>query len=86
MYLHDFGSILAFIENNFKLGIGNINSSNNYPFADAFAPGSGNGNIPLSDFFPISQNNPRQFDPIILRQDGRGTTPTTSLTTTPTAV
>jgi phospholipase C len=67
-YIHDFGSILAFIENNF-LGsgqIGNINRSNNYPFADAFAPDFRQQplNIPLADFFPPT--TPRPFQAITL--------------------
>ena len=49
-FTHDFGSILAFIENNFGIPIGSIGSQQ-YPFADAFAPDRVNGNIPLSDFF-----------------------------------
>jgi hypothetical protein len=61
---HDFGSILAFIENNFNLGIGNINAQNQYPFADAFAPDSKNGNIPLADFFSLT--TARLFDPITI--------------------
>jgi len=69
-YLHDFGSILAFIENNF-LGsgvIGTINQQNQYPFADAFAPDyqASPLNVPLADFFPIPQNQPRTFVPIEL--------------------
>ena len=57
VHTHDFGSMLAFIENNFGLGIGSIDPP--YPFADAFAPDSVKGNIPLSDFFPNQQ--PRNF-------------------------
>jgi hypothetical protein len=54
-YVHDFGSILAYIEYNF-LGaskIGAINAQNQYLFADGHAPDAANGNIPLSDFFPL---------------------------------
>ena len=63
---HDFGSILAFIENNFNLGIGNINASNHYPFADAFAPDYQKSplNVPLADFFRLT--TPRQFQAITL--------------------
>jgi phospholipase C len=61
-YTHDFGSILAFIENNFKLGF--INPC--YQFADFNAPDRANSNTPLSDFFPISSNQPRQFQAITL--------------------
>jgi|SRR5580704_4877887 hypothetical protein len=76
-YIHDFGSILAYIESNF-LGpsqIGTINSQNQYPFADHFAPDWGNGkNIPLSDFFQgshrtftvIPTNQPVTFSPTTL--------------------
>ncbi len=60
-YIHDFGSILAFTENNFGISIGSINVS--YPFADAFAPDWENGrNIPLSDFFGLT--TPRPYVPI----------------------
>jgi phospholipase C len=66
-YVHDFGSILAFIENNFTLGIGSINPA--YPFADAFAPDYLQGvNVPLSDFFPLSTAYPRPFQAITLPQ------------------
>jgi phospholipase C len=62
-YIHDFGSILAFIENNFGIPIGSINAQNRYPFADNFAPDWQNGkNIPLSDFFGLT--TPRTFVPI----------------------
>ncbi len=69
-YIHDFGSILAFVENNF-LGssqIGGINRDNNYPFADAFAPDYVEQplHVPLADFFPIHQDQPRPFQSIIL--------------------
>ena len=62
-YQHDFGSILAFIENNFGLGIGSINSAqcpnpgsttcslfadNYYPEQFATTPGP-----PLGDFFKL---------------------------------
>jgi phospholipase C len=54
-YIHDFGSILAFIENNFfgQTQIGGINAQNNYKFADAFAPElrTTPPTIPLADFF-----------------------------------
>ena len=65
-YVHDFGSILAFIENNFLGvgGIGAINSQNQYDFADGHAPDSIGGNIPLSDFF-FGLTAPRTFTPII---------------------
>jgi Phosphoesterase family len=62
-YIHDFGSILAFTENNFGMPIGGINSPNQYPFADNFAPDWENGkNIPLSDFFGLT--TPRTFTSI----------------------
>jgi hypothetical protein len=60
-YTHDFGSILAFIENNFGLTIGSIGPPQ-YQFADAFAPELGAGVIPLADFFPLTQ--PTTFVPI----------------------
>ena len=53
-YQHDFGSILAFIENNFfgPSYIGQINPQ--YPFADAYAPELVAGaNLPLGDFFDL---------------------------------
>jgi len=60
-YIHDFGSILAFIEHNFSIPIGSINTT--YPFADNFAPEWQNGrNIPLSDFFGLATRRP--FVPI----------------------
>jgi phospholipase C len=67
---HDFGSILAFIENNF-LGysaIGTIGPPQ-YEFADAYAPelGAGQGVIPLADFFQFPY---RDFTPIILPPGG----------------
>jgi hypothetical protein len=68
-YLHDFGSIVAFIENNF-LGsgaIGQINAQNRYPFADNFAPDytpPPNLHVPLADFFPLTKA--RLFQQIIL--------------------
>jgi len=64
-YGHDFGSILAFIENNFQLPVGGINLSEcppnaQYPcflFADANAPElqpqNGGTRIPLGDFFGL---------------------------------
>jgi len=72
-YYHDFGSILAFIENNFlgPSGIGTINSANGYPFADAYypelAPEYGGPYLPLGDFFGLWQGGagtPRSFDKI----------------------
>jgi len=60
-YIHDFGSILAFIENNFKLTIGSINPQ--YQFApDYTAPP--NLHVPLADFFQLT--TPRQFEAIKL--------------------
>jgi len=74
---HDFGSILAFIEFNFGLGIGCINSlidiNNNpcnntaaggVPFADYYAPEAQRGYAPLGDFFTPS--GPRGFTSIPL--------------------
>jgi hypothetical protein len=63
-YIHDFGSILAFIENNFfgPSQIGQINPQ--YTFADAFAPDyrAQPLNIPLADFFGLT--TPRPYTPI----------------------
>jgi len=72
-YVHDFGSILAFIENNFGLGMGCINGSqdrlgnpcNNsaatgYPFADYYFPEGqvkGGPYLPLGDFFGLWWNS-----------------------------
>jgi hypothetical protein len=68
-YIHDFGSILAYIENNFALTIGAINSQNQYDFADGHAPDWGNGkNIPLSDFFPLAAARPFTPIPIMSHQ------------------
>jgi hypothetical protein len=62
IHTHDFGSILAFIENNFlgSNAIGQIDPP--YPFADAFAPELAAGVVPLSDFFPNTL--PANFVPI----------------------
>jgi phospholipase C len=56
-YIHEFGSILAFIENNFlgPLQVGQINPQ--YHFADGHAPDGAGGNIPLSDFFQGAHRN-----------------------------
>jgi hypothetical protein len=65
-YLHDFGSILAFIENNF-LGFGQIGQINpKYPFADAFAPDyqANPPHVPLAEFFPLT--SPRPFQSITI--------------------
>jgi hypothetical protein len=65
-FKHDFGSILAFIENNFLPSgqIGKINPG--YPFADAFAPDYQQIplHVPLADFFPLT--SPRPFQAITL--------------------
>jgi hypothetical protein len=65
-YIHDFGSILNFIE--YAFGIGEISPS--YEYADHFAPDGPvvcGSNCPkpysLSDFFP-SFTNPRTFTPL----------------------
>jgi len=67
-YIHDFGSILAFIENNFlgPTAIGTINEA--YPFADNSAPDLRLQplHVPLADFFPLPQNQPRPFQAITL--------------------
>jgi phospholipase C len=63
-YVHDFGSILGFVENNFGIPIGSINVQEGYPFADAFAPDYSAQplNVPLADFFSLT--SPRQFEQI----------------------
>ncbi|MGA7561208.1 MAG: hypothetical protein WBV60_06005 [Terriglobales bacterium] len=78
-YQHDFGSVLGFIENNFGLGIGNINSVANggsgYLFADNYFPEKVIDNYPpLGDFFCLYQysenycgtggDDPKAFEPI----------------------
>jgi hypothetical protein len=62
-YIHDFGSILAYIEYNF-LGTSKIGTINpQYKFADAHAPDYvPGGNVPLSDFFGLPTARP--FTPI----------------------
>jgi hypothetical protein len=57
-FTHDFGSILAFIENNF-LGVNAIGTIGpiQYPFADAFAPDNVPPNTPLADFFRFPYRN-----------------------------
>ena len=62
-YIHDFGSILRFIEKNFKLDYIVMNPLGQY--ADYNAPDNGevvpprDGNVPLSEFFSLTQ--PRDF-------------------------
>jgi phospholipase C len=56
-YQHDFGSILAFTEYNF--GMPFIDQSGDNGYADYNAIDRANGNIPLSDFFSLS--NQRNF-------------------------
>jgi phospholipase C len=51
-YVHDFGSVLTFVENNF--GLPNIDQSGRDGYADLNAPDNQKGNIPLSDFFSTS--------------------------------
>ncbi|HEX8816497.1 MAG TPA: alkaline phosphatase family protein, partial [Terriglobales bacterium] len=67
-YIHDFGSILAFIEWNF-LGTGAIGTiGKGYQFADNFAPEwqAKSRTVPLLDFFPLT--TPRQFVQILVPQ------------------
>ena len=80
--VHDFGSILAFIENNFGLGVGNINSTTDsgngysgtgYPFADAYYPESqvaGGPYLPLGDFFGLWWNSENSVCPQQGTNDG----------------
>jgi len=58
LYVHDFGSILAFTEWNFKIPIGSI-GQDNYPFADNYAPELPK-NVPLLDLFPLTAARPFQ--------------------------
>ena len=53
VYVHDFGSVLAFTENNF--GLKPIDQGDSTGYADVNAPDNQNGNAPLSDFFGSSQ-------------------------------
>lgn len=68
-YVHDFGSILAFTEWNFGMGLIYPKNSQ-YPlqYADGNAPDNQNNNVPLSDFFGLwnggSNPTPRPFQPI----------------------
>jgi hypothetical protein len=64
-YVHDFGSILNFIETNFKLPIGQIGPTQ-WPFADFWAPDYSQGvNIPLQEFFETNGVSTwRSFTPI----------------------
>ena len=55
-YVHDFGSILRFIESNFQLG---RIAPPGFAYADAVAPDSIQGHVPLSDFFTLT--TPRNF-------------------------
>jgi len=58
--VHDFGSILKLTEYNFNMPY--IDGPPDNGYADYNAPDNQNGNIPLSDFFQLSQ--PRPFLPI----------------------
>jgi Phosphoesterase family len=64
-YVHDFGSILRFTEYNFGMGL--IYPNTNY-YANANAPDGANGNVSLSDFFPLPTTQPRPFVPISIPQ------------------
>ncbi|MGA7446805.1 MAG: alkaline phosphatase family protein [Terriglobales bacterium] len=84
--VHDFGSILAFIENNFlgQNGIGGINSASDndgsggysgsgYLFADAYYPEgqvSGGPYLPLGDFFGLWWNSENSVCPQQNPNDG----------------
>jgi hypothetical protein len=61
-HIHEFGSILRFIEKNFSLPLGGIDLS--YPFADGFAPDANAPGGSLADFFPIPSTTPRLFQGI----------------------
>ena len=74
-------TILGFIENNFNLGIGNINAQNHYPFGDNFAPDYnsqlGNTHLPTSSRSPRRASSSRSM----CRRRGKASTLTISLTT-----
>jgi hypothetical protein len=59
-YEHDFGSILRFTELNF--GMPNIDQSGDSGYADLNTLDGASGNVPLSDFFKLT--NQRSFTPI----------------------
>jgi len=54
-YVHDFGSILAFTENNF--GLSPIDQSTDNGYADRNAPDNVPPYVPLSDFFSLSNQH-----------------------------
>jgi hypothetical protein len=64
-YVHDFGSILGFVEWNFlgTKGIGTI-GQDDYPFADEYSPENLKGYVPLLDLFPLTAARPFQPIPI----------------------
>jgi phospholipase C len=66
-FVHDFGSILKFTEYNFGLNF--IDQSGDNGYADRNALDGANGNIPLSDFFSLS--NQRNFTsiPVVYQPD-----------------
>jgi phospholipase C len=66
-YEHDFGSILAFTEYNF--GMPNIDQSGDKGYADLNALDSANGNIPLSDFFSLSNQRTFTSIPVVYQPD-----------------
>ena len=61
--IHDFGSILRLIEQNFSLLGTQQGIYPTYPYADQFSGGTSNGTDSLADFF---QTNTLQFKPINL--------------------
>jgi len=66
IYVHDFGSILAYIESNFGMPAIDPPTSGNPGYADSNAPdGQQPPYVPLSDFFPLwQQGTPRGFTQI----------------------
>ncbi len=67
-YCHDFGSILGFVEHEFKLPLGGIGPKE-FPYADYYAPdgpftacGPVACPYPLADFFTLTK--PRAFHPV----------------------
>jgi len=67
VYVHDFGSILAFTEWNF--GMKNIDQSGDSGYADLNAPDVLGGNIALMDFFQLPLNSPRSFVSVTTKYD-----------------
>jgi len=81
---HDFGSVLAFIEYNFGLGVGCINvsgSGRDGVTCNNIGPGGAPGNVPFADYFaPEAQAGGGPYVPLsdfFTSQSPRGFTPIT---------